>query len=627
LNFVQPELLWLLGLLPLLMIWGVRDSRLRQLAWQAIAQRGSPPGDGTFWLIASAFCAILALAQPRWGLSPSDQLPPGHDVVLLIDVSRSMGAEDAVPSRLGVAKESARSLIELLARSPGNRFGVVAFAGRGALRCPLTENAGAALDALDRLRPGDVRPGGTDLAAGLVAAVDAFDRQEHEDGRTIVILSDGEDLAGRWERALPADRLRREGVIIHAIAIGDPEQGHEVPVPTTETNKNKAAPTEFHPLSYRGQPVLSRRNDHTLEAIARESGGTIIRLGLASADLGALYSSRIEPVAMRTRAALRFAEQIDRFPIFLIAAFTLGLIGCLPRGSRPPYSRAWTRLRQRFRSLAWLRPRAERASIAAAAMLAITGAGDASHRQGIESVHRAVGRGLAAYKARNFQKALAEFQTAIELEPTLAIPRYNAAAARYQLGTYDEARAEYLEARSRAGPALQTKIDFALGNTALASGDFTGAIGHYDACLASSSRGANLDAIRRDAAINRRFAIEQAQAMGTAQLPQPQLTSRTDREHGQLSPDENRSNEKGTTEEESDETEPEESLGSGEGRRHRTGGAGGAGGRGKPGRIDGDSPDRRPDKALENIQDARRRRLPEDDSSPGPETRDDRKDW
>jgi Ca-activated chloride channel family protein len=627
LNFAHPEMLWLLGLVPLLVIWGVRNSRLRQRSWQAIAQRGRPPKDGTFRLIAAVSFTILALSQPRWGLSRSDRLPPGHDVVLLIDASRSMAAEDAVPNRLGVAKESARSLIETLAKSPGNRVGVVAFAGRGVLRCPLTENAGAALDAIDRLRPGDVRPGGTDLAAGLVAAVDAFDRQEHEDGRTIVILSDGEDLVGRWERAMPTDRLRRERVIVHSIAIGDPEKGHDIPVPAAGAGENEATATAMHPLRYRGQPVLSRRDDHTLEAISRRSGGTIIRLGLASVDLGALYSSKIEPVAMRTRAEFRIAERIDRFPIFLAAALTLGLIGCLPLGSRTPDSRAWFRIRRWLRSWARFRPTVVRASIAASAMLAITGAGDASHRQTLESAHRAVGRGLAAYRAGNFSQALAEFQAAINLEPTLAIPRYNAAAARFQLGTYDKARAGYLEARSRAGPALRTKIDFALGNTALASGDFTEAIGHYDACLASSTRGPDLDAVRHDADINRQFAIRQAQAMNAAQLPKPQSKSRTDREHGRLGPDESRSNETGETGEESGETERDEGLHSGEGIRRRTGGKGGAGSRGKSDRIDADSPDRRLDKALENIRDARKRRLPQDHVPPGPETQDDRKDW
>src|SRR6185437_9839580 len=118
------------------------------------------------WLGAMV-CLVLALAQPRWGRSAIGPMPPGHDVILAVDVSRSMAAEDAVPDRLGLAVEAAESLLKALGRERGTRVGLVAFAGRGVLRCPLTENLGAVVDALDRLRPGDVRPGGTNLGAAL----------------------------------------------------------------------------------------------------------------------------------------------------------------------------------------------------------------------------------------------------------------------------------------------------------------------------------------------------------------------------------------------------------------------------------------------------------------------------
>ena len=172
---------------------------MRAKAWKALAQRGRPPRDGTLGWLAALLCLVLALAQPRWGRLRSDPLPPGHDVVLLFDVSRSMAATDAVPDRIGVAREAARSLISSLAGAAGNRAGVVAFAGRGVFRCPLTENLGAVLDVIDRLRAGGVRPGGTDLGAGLDAALDAFDAQEHAEGRTIVVFTDGEDHEGAWE--------------------------------------------------------------------------------------------------------------------------------------------------------------------------------------------------------------------------------------------------------------------------------------------------------------------------------------------------------------------------------------------------------------------------------------------
>ncbi len=117
------------------------------MIWSALGQGGSPPTDGTNGWLAALICLIVALAQPRWGSGEGPPRPPGRDVVLLVDTSRSMGARDAVPNRLGVAVEGARSLVQSLKRSPGDRLAVVAFAGCGVVRCPLTEDTDAAIEA------------------------------------------------------------------------------------------------------------------------------------------------------------------------------------------------------------------------------------------------------------------------------------------------------------------------------------------------------------------------------------------------------------------------------------------------------------------------------------------------
>ena len=147
-GFARPEFLWLLTILVPLSIWTIRGRWRRRKRWQSLAQRGRPSRDGTPGIVAAIVCLIIALAQPRWGNLPGSALPPGHDLVLMIDVSQSMAAEDAVPNRLAVAVEMAESLVKSLGRDASNRAAVVAFAGRGVRRCPLTENFGAVLDAL-----------------------------------------------------------------------------------------------------------------------------------------------------------------------------------------------------------------------------------------------------------------------------------------------------------------------------------------------------------------------------------------------------------------------------------------------------------------------------------------------
>ena len=213
-----------------------------------------------------------------------------------------------MPDRLGVAVESAASLLRALRAGAGDRAAVVAFAGRGVVRCPLTSNLEAAVDVLRSLQPGEVQPGGTDLGAALDAAIGAFDEEEHAEGRTIVVFSDGEDHVGSWPTAI--ERLRSSGIVVHSIAIGDPDRGH--PVPSN---------------SDRDRGVETRRSDVAFESMSKATGGAVIPLGLASADLGTLFRDRIEPTARGRRDDFRIPERVERFPAFLLAALGFGLAG------------------------------------------------------------------------------------------------------------------------------------------------------------------------------------------------------------------------------------------------------------------------------------------------------------
>lgn len=566
--------------------------------------------------MASLVCLIVALAQPRWGRSIAPPSPPGHDVVLVIDVSRSMAAEDAVPNRLAVAIESAESLVKVLEREPASRAAVVGFAGRGVPLCPLTENLGAVLDTLRRLRPGMVRPGETDLGAALDAALEVVDPQEHAQGTAVVLFSDGEDLAERWTSRL--EQLRQRDVVVHTVAIGDADQSHLIP-----------SGKDAQPLSYHGEPVLSRRSDKALETVARRTGGILVPLGLASVDLGPLYHTKIEPAARRRREASRLAERAEGFPLVLFAALVFLLAGCWPyrRGWGWTWNWSWR----------W-RPSVKNLNLGRAALLIamagiLTGAGDGPPEPQVETAAEAVARGQAAYDAGRFDEALTAFETATQRASQRAVPVYDAAAALFQLGRHAEARQRYVEAREYADSFLQTKIDYALGNTALVMGDIPGAIASYDACLASTASGKDLDAVRRDAKANRLFALEQ---------PQPPAISQSESSGDQPKsqrPDRRRSSNRTNDDGDSPDGQPESGQGGGGNsdsapdadgqdnrpstRRRRPGGAGG--GRSTAPGSHGESPDDRLDAALEHIRAAQSRRLPDD---PPPATaNDDRRDW
>ena len=561
-TLTHSDRLWLLAALPLLAVLAARATARRTRDWSALGQDGRPAReDARLWLLG-LLALVVALSGPRWGRTDAPAPMVGRDVVLALDVSRSMGALDAVPDRLGVAVEAAESLVRSF-HLTGDRVAVVAFAGRGVLRCPLTADLGAVIDRLHALRPGAVRPGGTDLGAGLDAALDAFDDQNQAGGRSVVVFSDGEDHATHWKGA--ADRLRVRGIPAHMIALGDDSRGHPVPADADDPSG---------PLRYQGAVVLSKRSDEALSSIARETGGAFVPLGLASTDLGLLFQTRIEPVALARMDRPGAPERGERFGLFLLVGLGLILLGCrLTRPSRVSHKAL------------------------AAALVALSALGASPNDDPASAV--AVGR--SAYDAGKFAESLAAFRTAARLAPNSAVPRYDGAATLFRLGRFEEARAAYLEARRLipAGSLLRTKIDFALGNTALALGETEAAVVHYDDCLQSPARGIEPDRVRRDAAINRRFAEEQAPRAPT---PDNDPGGNARKEKPSPSTDEGDPNDK-----------PSGSNGaSGEGGSPTSDrrGAGGAGGGGHAPRQPG-TPEEQLARALEHVRKARDGRLAE----------------
>ncbi len=617
-DFQTPAWFWMLLALPALALWDRRGARLKRLAWHDLGLNGTPPGSRAHWRLIAAACLILALARPRWGRRAEPEPPSGHDVVILIDVSRSMGAEDAVPNRLATAVEAARGLIAALGREPGDRAAVVAFAGRAVLRCPLTENLGAAADVLAALRPGDVEPGGTDLGAALDGALEAFDDQEHAQGRTVVLLSDGEDHASQWIRA--AGRLIDAGVIVHCVAIGDDRQGREVP----------SGRPDHAPMRYQGEVVASKRVDAALVAIAESTGGAFVKLGLATADLGVLYRARIEPTARAARRARRPAPKHERFDVCLAAA-----LGCAlwaeRAGPRKPRKRA---------------PKHPATTLVALLALLSMAAGATSvedppateippskaQNQRPDSPAKLFARGRDAFAQRDYNAALAAFEQVAALRPRDPVARFDVAAALFQLGRFEQAREAYLAARARARYQLRARVDFALGNTALALGDVADAVRRYDACLASTAglAGISMAELRRDAAINRAFALDQsrptpADAPSESSAATKPNTERTSSKAQANPPGGDRaaaSRSAGANPPQVDRNpQPPASAPPPRGE----GGAGGSDRDRRPLDMRPKSPDERLDDALQNARDARNRRL--DDASPPPDDDGNRKNW
>lgn len=464
--FARPWWLLLLLAAPVVIAINFVNARRRNRDWAAIGVPGRLRNGSTWLWVGAEALLVVALAGPRlpdW-LRAGNAL--GGDMVLLIDTSRSMAAEDCTPDRLGSAIAFASGLVRTLGREPGTRIAVVDFAGRAVVRCPLTENLGAVIDALAALQAGRIEPGGTNLGMALETALGVFspDAGSHA-ARAIVLFSDGEDHADSWRRVV--GRLAEAGIVVHSVALGDDARGHEIPL----VDASGARPMKYH-----GELVLSRRDDRALRRISTDTGGAFVAAGTSVLDLGDLYTKRVAPTVHFQQRSRRADSRDDRYRIPTTLALGLIIGACWPP-------------RRGIRLLGLL------------FLLAVSpGAGP-----DVAAAKREIARSNAAYAAGAFERALQECRAAAAFAPNLAVPRYNAGAALFQLGRFEEAGAEYRAAAKLADARLRIKIDYALGNVAAALGQLEEAVGHYDDCIGSELSDSALEKIREDARINRQF--------------------------------------------------------------------------------------------------------------------------
>lgn len=459
------------------LIWLARTRR--KAAWVALGREDPPPGSGLLRIWLSALLLILGLAGPRWGRVIAPPAPPGRDVVLLVDVSRSMAARDADPSRLEVARSSARSLLRSLGRRPGEQAALVVFASRPELRVPMTSNLGAVSEGLDLLEAGEIVPGGTSLAAGLALAVEAFGPIEPADGRAIVVFSDGEDHGSDLGPVL--ERLRVLKIPVHCVAIGDPEApGATIPVAGSSSSVS-GSPLE--PLRYQGEVVFTRREDATLTRIAGATEGAFLAAGLRPMDLGELDRSLIAPRTALARQAIRTRELADRRGIPYLG----GLLILIP----------WLR---------WLKPRPAPllVGLTACAIVPLLGAAGVD----LKVLAR---EGLAAFQSRRWDIAASRYRMILANQPRSPLAHYNLAEAVAAQEDFPQALQLLSRARDlQPDPLLAAKIDYALGNTLVCLGRYRDAIASYDRVLElRDARGEVLVRLKRDAAANREFALEQ----------------------------------------------------------------------------------------------------------------------
>ncbi len=312
-------LMWLLILLPLLLITGLLIKRRAALLTRMAEQGLWPtmlPGLSTkrqrfknlLRLLVLAL-AILALARPQWGFKWEEVKQRGLSIIVALDTSKSMLAQDIKPNRLQQAKWGVRDLVKELR---GDRIGLVAFAGDAFLQCPATIDYAAFLMMLDDVYPGIVPVGGTDLFQALETSIESFEKMEESaSDKVVILISDGEGHTGDPLTLLP--RLKEEEIRIFAIGVGTIE-GDMI-----ETSDGLVKDQD-------GNVIKSHLNEGMLERIAFETGGFYVRSAPGDFGLERIYQQGIAELQREEREARMSKSWTERFQWFLAAAILLLII-------------------------------------------------------------------------------------------------------------------------------------------------------------------------------------------------------------------------------------------------------------------------------------------------------------
>ncbi|MGI5869963.1 MAG: VWA domain-containing protein [Kiritimatiellia bacterium] len=454
-NFARPELLLLLWLLPLpfLMIFWMRRRRRRRATRiihpNALRKTARETSD-TVARLQLGLCAaamallVVAAAGPRWGLREEIVLGSGRNVLILLDVSRSMLATDVRPNRLERAKAD---LTDLLAELEGDRAGIMAFRSGAVLLCPFTTDLAFLNQTLAGIGIDSAPRGETDIGEAIDAAIKAFE-ELGADHNAIILISDGEDLTG--QAAAKAAKAGERGIPIFCVGIGG-TGGSTIPATDSATMK------------YRGEAVVTRLDNETLMAIATASRGAYIPLATAATGrntLGGVYNRHVRQIAAQEMQEMRESRLVEHFQLFLVPGVILLLVAAAlssgrPAGRRPPVQTAAALLLLALAAGAGAQTNETTSTPAQAIAASAESARDTARR-----AQKAWRKGDYADAAKAYEQAIALGQADPELAQSM---RFNAALAFLKAGNAGKAAELFRQAAATDGNAAGADAAEGLG--------------------------------------------------------------------------------------------------------------------------------------------------------------------
>jgi Ca-activated chloride channel family protein len=475
-TFAHPSYLhalWLLPALVLLRVWA--EGKGERTAGSMVAQRlrellivsASPLIAWIVFVLQLTALAgfVIALAQPRWGEEKHVVAESGRNVLLAIDTSKSMMADDVAPNRLMRAKLAAQDLVETLKEQ---RVGLIAFAGRAYLQAPLTTDHAAVIESLQSLDTFTIPRGGSATSEALREALEAFDKTKARN-HGLILFSDG----GENDAALDSmiAKLKAKRVMVITVGVGT-EMGSLIPDPDPDSQGDYVRDPDT------GNPVHSKLEESVLQKIAAETGGRYLKMGAQSLNNSVVLQT-IQSLESLETGNREESKPIERFYWPLGAAIISLMLALM------------------------LRPAARLPRLSPALVAVLVAGLVPSDAKAVLTEHQSITEAQSSYEQQNYQRARDIYARLLAEEPPPAKAgayAYGLGAAAHQLKDYDRAVEAFSRSLHAPDKQLQARAHRSLGNTLYEQGgkalqqqpDYTvkawlDSISHYESALAVSN--------------------------------------------------------------------------------------------------------------------------------------------
>ncbi len=437
-RFDQPHFLYALIIIPviagLLHALYARHQRISDrfiahtlIDQQVLKQKKRNAQIQAIYLVIGMMCAIIALARPQWGKTEEVIKREGLDILIAVDVSKSMLTQDVRPTRLERTQWAIKDLVKQL---KGDRVGLMAFAGEAFMMCPLTLDYSGFLLSVDDLSPSVIPRGGTSISVAIQEAIRNYEKAAGHD-KALVIITDGEELEG--DALTAARKAKDQHIKIFTVGVGTKEGD------LIEFVDDKGS-TQFL-KDDKGNVVKSRLNEDLLQSIAYETGGAYVRSSPTEFGLDFLYDKQLALIPKQELEAKKSIQYHDRFQWPLTIAIIFFILAFFPITIKFP------RL--------------------GVVLVLLCCCPSYAFAKSTESLVR---EGNKYFRQQKYDQSVEMYQQALAQDPSSDEVRYNLGSALYKNHLYEQSIDPLLKASSSPKKSLAQQASYNAGNSLFRAG-------------------------------------------------------------------------------------------------------------------------------------------------------------